>query len=106
MIFTMNQAELVWVCSCTTSFSPKNSDCREIRAARSRPTWQMDGTTIARGLPFNQSLRYLLRDRDAIFGQDFREQLRDMGIGAIHAAFALAESVCGAGDWIDSARVP
>src|SRR5215472_285345 len=80
MIFTMNQAELVWVCSCTTSFSPKNSDCREIRAMRSRPTWQMDGTTIARGLPFNQSLRYLLRDRDAIFGQDFRRQVRDMGI--------------------------
>jgi transposase InsO family protein len=40
----------------------------------------MDGTAIARGLPFNQSLRYLLRDRDAIFGQDFRRQVRDMGI--------------------------
>ena len=24
--------------------------------------------------------RYLLRDRDAIFGPDFREQVRDMGI--------------------------
>jgi transposase InsO family protein len=30
--------------------------------------------------PFDQLPRYLLRDRDRIFGQDFREQVRDMGI--------------------------
>jgi len=30
--------------------------------------------------PFQQFPRYLLRDRDAIFGQDFRKQLPDMGI--------------------------
>ena len=29
---------------------------------------------------FQQFPRYLLRDRDAIFGQDFRKQLPDMGI--------------------------
>jgi len=29
---------------------------------------------------FHQLPRYLLRDRDAIFGHDFREQVRDMGI--------------------------
>ena len=30
--------------------------------------------------PFDQLPRYLLRDRDAIFGLEFREQVRDMGI--------------------------
>jgi putative transposase len=30
--------------------------------------------------PFAQLPRYLLRDRDAIFGDNFREHVRDMGI--------------------------
>ena len=30
--------------------------------------------------------RYLLRDRDAIFGDDFREQVRDMGICEVLSA--------------------
>ena len=30
--------------------------------------------------PFDQLPRYLLRDRDTIFGDDFREKVRDMGI--------------------------
>ncbi len=30
--------------------------------------------------PFDQLPRYLLRDRDAIFGQDFRDQVRTMGM--------------------------
>jgi hypothetical protein len=45
------------------------------------------------------SSRYLLRDRDAIFGQDFREQVRDLGIQEVLStpALALAASVTSSG---------
>jgi putative transposase len=36
--------------------------------------------------PFDQLPRYLLRDRDAIFGNDFREQVQDMGICEVLSA--------------------
>ena len=36
--------------------------------------------SILRRTASDQLPRYLLRDRDAIFGYDFREQVRDMGI--------------------------
>ena len=42
---------------------------------------RVDGTVnCARPFPATNSRRYLLRDRDAIFGDEFREQVRDMGI--------------------------
>jgi hypothetical protein len=55
--------------------------------------------------PFDQLPGYLLRDRDAIYGRDFREQVRDMGIEEvfIDAALSLATSVRGTGDWLHSA---
>ena len=40
----------------------------------------MDRTELREAFPFDQLPRYLLRDRDAIFGTDFRDQVRDMGI--------------------------
>ena len=42
--------------------------------------------STAGGLPFDQLPRYLLRDRDAIFGTDFRDQVRDMGIEEVLSA--------------------
>jgi putative transposase len=36
--------------------------------------------------PFAQLPRYLLRDRDAIFGDGFREQVRDLGICEVLSA--------------------
>ena len=44
------------------------------------PTAQWTGQQLRNPVPFQQFPRYLLRDRDAIFGQDFRKQLPDMGI--------------------------
>ena len=44
------------------------------------PTAQWTGQQLRNAFPFQQFPRYLLRDRDAIFGQDFRKQLPDMGI--------------------------
>jgi hypothetical protein len=50
------------------------------------PNRGVDGTATAGGIPFDQLPRYLLRDRDRIFGDDFREQVRDMGICEVLSA--------------------
>jgi len=41
---------------------------------------------LREAFPFDQLPRYLLRDRDAIFGDAFREQARDMGICEVLSA--------------------
>jgi putative transposase len=44
------------------------------------PTAEWTGQQLREAFPFDQLPRYLLRDRDAIFVGDFREQVRDLGI--------------------------
>jgi putative transposase len=44
------------------------------------PTAEWTGQQLREAFPFDQLPRYLLRDRDAIFGHAFREQVRDMDI--------------------------
>jgi putative transposase len=44
------------------------------------PTAEWTGQQLREAFAFDQFPRYLLRDRDAIFGLDFREQVRDLGI--------------------------
>jgi len=44
------------------------------------PTAEWTGQQLREAFPFDQLPRYLLRDRDAIFSDKFREQVRDMGI--------------------------
>jgi len=44
------------------------------------PTAEWTGQQLREAFPFDQLPHYLLRDRDAIFGDAFREQVRDMGI--------------------------
>ena len=44
------------------------------------PTAEWTGQQLRNAFPFDQLPGYLLRDRDAIYGQDFREQVRVMGI--------------------------
>ena len=44
------------------------------------PTAEWTGQQLREAFPFDQLPRYLLRDRNAIFGDEFREQVRDMGI--------------------------
>ena len=50
------------------------------------PTAEWTGQQLREAFPFAQLPRYLLRDRDAIFGQDFREQVRDIGICEVLSA--------------------
>ncbi len=49
------------------------------------PTAEWTGQQLREAFPFDHFPRYLLRDRDAIFGKDFREQVRDMGIREVLA---------------------
>ena len=50
------------------------------------PTPEWVAQQLREAFPFAQLPRYLLRDRDAIFGHDFREQVRDMGICEVLSA--------------------
>jgi len=50
------------------------------------PTAEWTGQQLREAFPFDQLPRYRLRDRDAIFGSDFRAQLRDMGISEVLSA--------------------
>ena len=50
------------------------------------PTAEWTGQQLREAFPFDQLPRYLLRDRDAIFGDAFREQVRDMGICEVLSA--------------------
>ena len=50
------------------------------------PTAEWTGQQLREAFPFEQLPRYLLRDRDAIFGDDFREQVRDLGIREVLSA--------------------
>jgi transposase InsO family protein len=44
------------------------------------PTAEWTGKQLREAFPFDPLPRYLLRDRDAIFGDDFRRQVTDMAI--------------------------
>jgi len=50
------------------------------------PTAEWTGQQLRQAFPFDQLPRYLLRDRDNIFGQDFQDQVRDMGIREVLSA--------------------
>ena len=50
------------------------------------PTAEWTAQQLREAFPFDQLPRYLLRDRDAIFGQDFRDPVRDMGIREVLSA--------------------
>jgi hypothetical protein len=72
------------------------------------PTRQESGfdyTHLSLGL----APRYLLRDRDGIFGREFVEQVKAMGIKEVLSAplpVAVAANLRRARDWKDPARVP
>ena len=50
------------------------------------PTAQWTGQQLRDRFPFDQLPRYLLRDRDAIFGDEFRQQVADLGIHEVLSA--------------------
>jgi hypothetical protein len=58
------------------------------------PTAEWTGQQLREAFPFGQLPRYLLRDRDTIFGRDFQDQVRDMAIrevlSAPHSSFVFS----------------
>jgi putative transposase len=50
------------------------------------PTAEWTGQQLRNAFPFDQFPRYLLRDRDAIFGQEFQEQVREIGMEEVLSA--------------------
>jgi len=63
----------------------------------------MDGPTIARSFPLGRPPRYLLRDRDGVYGEKFTKRQSGWHSRSPHRTeVTLAEPVCGAVDRIDS----
>lgn len=50
------------------------------------PTAEWTAQQLPEAFPFDQIPRHLLRDRDGIFGQDFRKQVEDRGIKEVLSA--------------------
>src|ERR1700681_224697 len=50
------------------------------------PTAEWTAQQLREAIPFDQVPRYLLRDRDKIFGDTFREQVSDMKIKEVLSA--------------------
>jgi putative transposase len=50
------------------------------------PTAQWTAQQLREAFPFHQVPLYLPRDRDAIFGLDFSDEVRDMGIEEVLSA--------------------
>jgi transposase InsO family protein len=50
------------------------------------PTAEWTAQQLREAFPFDQIPRYLLRDRDSIFGDDFRRQVADMKIQEVLSA--------------------
>jgi len=70
------------------------------------PMAEWTAQQLREAFPFDRSRRYLLRDRDGIFGSDFRKDVKAMGIKEVLSAprspWQRAYVTC---DWHDSARV-
>ena len=55
-------------------------------AVTAHPTAEWTAQQLREAFPWDSAPRYLLRDRDRIFGQDFVEQVKAMGIKQVLSA--------------------
>jgi hypothetical protein len=71
------------------------------------PTTEWTAQQLREAFPFEQVPKYLLRDRDRIFGKDFTKQVEDFEHrgGDVSAPCTVAAGLHRAGDRIDSPRV-
>jgi len=63
-------------------------------AVTAHPTAEWTAQQMREAFPWDSAPRYLLRDRDGIFGQDFVKQVKEMGIKQVLAAAALPVATC------------
>ena len=72
-----------------------------------RPTQEWTMQQMREAFPWDQAPRYVLRDRDAIYGSDCRHDPKyGNGGSAYCAAIPLAKSLCGTAGGLDPTRVP
>jgi hypothetical protein len=69
------------------------------------PTAEWIARQLTEAFPWSAAPRYLIRDRDQIYGSIFARRMRAMGIRDKPIAPALAEWLCRTADRIDPARV-
>ncbi len=64
----------------SVSPSPRSSSCSSPSGPTANPTAQWAAQQIVEAFPYDQGPRFLLRDRDGIYGKDFRDRVEHMGI--------------------------
>ena len=71
------------------------------------PTAEWTAQQLREAFPWDSAPRYLLRDRDQIFGKEFVDQVKAMGIKQvlIGAAISMATRLYRTADWVHSSRV-
>jgi putative transposase len=77
-------------------------------AITEHPTAAWTAQQIINAFPDDTAPRWLLRDRDTIYGDVFQRRVAGMGITEVISSpiKSLAKSVCGEADWINQARLP
>jgi putative transposase len=67
------------------------------------PTAEWTAQQMTEAFPDETAPRYLLRDRDQIYGEEFRQQVKAMSIEEVITAFQSPwpQRLCRAGDWLD-----
>jgi len=83
-----HEAGLSFVCRVLYVFLVLAHDRRRILHfnVTAHPTAEWTGQQLREAFPYDQFSRYLLRDRDVIFGDGFRERVRDMDICEVLSA--------------------
>ena len=90
IIIRLDRRDLVWI-NVTTN-----------------PTAEWIAHQITEAFPWNEAPRYLIRDRDRIYGDVAMRRIRAMGIRdkPIAPSVTLAERFCRTADRVNPARVP
>ena len=68
------------------------------------PTAEWTAQQLREAFPWDSAPRYLLRDRDQIFGKDFADRVKALGI--IGAAISVAKGLRRTAHRVHSPRVP
>jgi hypothetical protein len=71
------------------------------------PTAFWTAQQIVNAFPENTAPKYLIRDRDGIYGKEFVGRVHGLGVQekTHRSTLALAKSICGEIDWLDPSRV-
>jgi hypothetical protein len=70
--------------------------------ATAHPTAEWMGRQLTEACGWDRTPEYLVRDRDAVYGEIFIRRLRAMGIRdrPIGPSLTLAKGACGTADWL------